>query len=220
MSDSLQKVLSGQRLQIPAKTYNRLMDMLRWWLGQGFGGGAGGVGGGRDLVTIRVENASGHDLEQFDILGLTQADQGAGGVWPKPADNLDAFCEGAVFTGHVPDLTKHVGRFAVVLEPVADGQMCRAAIAGIVPVYVSVQDESDQWADINDGNHTTLLSGTSGAAQLLFKEEGVGDKWCLARLGHCLSLPPGDTDYQVPVWDDVKKRYYPGPVRAMGLPPL
>jgi hypothetical protein len=125
----------------------------------------------------------GRDLEQFDILGLTQTTESASGVWPTPTDNLDAFCEGAVFTGHVPDLTKHEGRFAVVLEPVADGQMCRAAIAGVVPVYVSVQNEDDQWADINDGEYATLLSGASGAAQLLFKEEGVGDKWCLARLG-------------------------------------
>jgi hypothetical protein len=183
MGDYLQKVLPGQAMRMPAETYNRLMDMLRAWMGDSLGGGAGSAFGRRDLVTIRIENASGYDLEQYDILGLTQADQGAGGVWPKPADNLDAFCEGAVFTGHVPDLTKHEGRFAVVLEPVANGQMCRAAIAGVVPVYVSVQDEADQWADINDGEYETLLSGKSGAAQLLFKEEGVGDKWCLARLG-------------------------------------
>jgi hypothetical protein len=90
-----------------------------------------------------------------------------------------------------------------------------AITAGVVPAYVAVQDADDWWADVNDGEHATLASGRSGAAQILYKSAGgTGLMWCLVRLGST-GLPDGNADYQVPVWDNTKKGYYAGPVRAI-----
>jgi hypothetical protein len=163
---------------MPAETYNRLMDMLRWWFSSGMGGGAGDAVNSRDLVTIRIENASDTDLDQFGILGISGS-----AVFPTRSENEGEFNTGPLFSGELPDVESHRGRFAVVLEPVANGQMCRAAIAGVVPVYVKVQDADDWWADVDDGEHATLASGKSGAAQLLYRPGSSGSVWCLARLG-------------------------------------
>ena len=212
MGDFLKKAQTGQPLDIPAGAYNAFVDAARDYQSRRGNRAGGPIAGDLGGVEVLVENTSGHDLEAFDILGIGDAIDGA---WPTPDDNLAAFCEAPVLKGELP-AAGHAGRFVVVLVPLAKDAIGPAAVAGVVPVYVNVQDADDWWADVEAGEHTTLLSGISGTAQLLYKSDsGTGPMWCLARLGHCRSLPDGDADYQVPVWDNTLKGYYPGPCRAM-----
>jgi hypothetical protein len=219
---SLEHVQPGQKLRIPAADYNACLDAARD-LRARRAGQPGRLSGDHrtDRGLILVRNDSGEDLEAFDILGLGAATTD---VWPTPDDNESAFKYGSpFFLGKLPALADHVGRFCVVLGAMAksgDGHSAigPAAIAGVVPVHVNVLSADDWWADVDDGEHLTLRSGPSGSAQLLYKSAaGTGCMWCLARLGQ--GLPPGSIDYQTLVWDNVTKRYYAGPLRAMDIPP-
>jgi hypothetical protein len=211
MSDSLRKVRAGQKFRFPAAAYNLMVDAAQDLLSHRQDQGSNPSNPGGMGVVIRIKNTTGEDLERYDILGIDDVAYG-------PDDNEQTFLHSPTFLGVVPTLADHVGRFAVVLTPLADGKIGRAAIAGVVPVYVNVLSADDWWADIDDGEHWTLRSGPSGSAQLLYKSAaGTGGMWCLARLG--CGLPPGDTDYQTLVWDNMTKRYYPGPLRSMDIPP-
>jgi hypothetical protein len=216
MPESLKHVQAGELLRIAAGDYNAFVDAAR--ANRARQGGRGGPGtpgpGGPDSTIVLVRNDTGEDLDRFDVVGLSLT---IGGVWPTPDDNEDGFLSGGTFfLGELPDVAKHVGRFAVLTAALPKDAIGPAQIAGITPAWVNVQDADDWYADIDDGEHETLRSGPSGSAQLLYKSAaGTGIMWCLARLGHCAGLPPGTADYQVPVWDDVLKAWVPGPVRAM-----
>jgi hypothetical protein len=213
----LQKVIPGQPLRVPAPDYNAFIDAaLDYQRRQSGTRRPGDHATARDRGIILVQNDTGADLEQYDVVGLGQT---TGGVWPTPDDNEAEFLAGGnCFSGQLPTVA-HRGRFAIVLGAMAgtEGQHAigPALLAGVVPAYVAVQDSGDWWADVNDGEHATLASGRSGAAQILYKSAGgTGLMWCLVRLGST-GLPDGNADYQVPVWDNTKKGYYAGPVRAM-----
>jgi hypothetical protein len=211
----LEHVQPGQPLRIPAPDWNAMTDAARADRARR-ASLSGRLPGERrtDSTVILVRNDSGADLLQYDVLGLGK---GTADVLPTPDDNEDAFLNGSpFFLGALPDEDVHAGRFCIILGALPKGRIGPAAIAGVVPIYVNVQDADDWWADVDDGEHETLASGTSGTAQLLYKAAGgTGNMWCMARLGHCRSIPDGTADYQVPVWDNTLKRYYPGPCRAM-----
>ncbi len=78
---------------------------------------------------------------------------------------------------------EHVGRFVILAEPLADGEIGRAFAHGVCPVKINVEDESHTFADIEDAQTHYLKSGTSGAAQILWAESGTGEVWAIVRLG-------------------------------------
>ena len=54
---------------------------------------------------------------------------------------------------------------------------------------IDVQDEEDEYADVADAEAGRLKSGLRGAAQILWKESGTGEKWAVVRVG---PSPPFD----------------------------
>jgi hypothetical protein len=64
-----------------------------------------------------------------------------------------------------------------------DGKFGMAALTGVFAAKLNVQAESDEYADVEDGVMSRLKTGTSGAAQVLWKESGTGEKWGVVRLG-------------------------------------
>jgi hypothetical protein len=86
------------------------------------------------------------------------------------------------FKGISPTVADHLGRFAVLLEPVKQGDIGPACVAGVCIVHVDVQDEDHEYADIADGRYR-LATSDSGTARILWKEGGTGTKWAVVRLG-------------------------------------
>jgi len=165
-------------MRMPAETYNRLMDMLRAWMGDSLGGG-GGDGLSVRQPTILVRNDTGEDQPQFAVLGLN-------GLIFAPTDNLDEFRCRQCHAGIKSTLAVHWGGwFCVLAEPIRDGDIGRAFVDGITPVKLNVIDEDAHWfADVDDDDVVdTLRTCQDGSAQILMKEEGTGEKWGIVRLG-------------------------------------
>jgi hypothetical protein len=172
--DALKKVKSGDRLAIPAATFNTFIDAANDFRRRQQDGG-GGPAADRPREHILVRNDSGEDLDRFGILG---------GDAPVilPADNLDEFKNRVVLSGVTPT-ADHAGRFAVLQEPLADGAIGRACVCGVSPVQVDVIDENHGFAEVEEGETGSLQSAESGSATLLYKESGTGLKWAVVQLG-------------------------------------
>ncbi len=174
MGDHLRKVRSGERLRIPAETFNSFIDSARDLKErrQRQGQASRGEAARHDVVLIR--NDSGTDRERFEILGVDSPIYG-------PTDNEEEFKNRPSLVGVTPTVADHKGKFVVLLEPVAYGELGRALVVGATPVTVDVTDEAHTFADVADGVATHLASGSEGTAAILWKEAGTGAVWALVR---------------------------------------
>ena len=186
MSDHMKKVKSGDRLSIPAETFNTFIDAARDHRTRQQNRGQAARPSNRSTGTILVKNASGADRDRFDVLGVDAP------IF-TPTDNEDSFKNQVALKGVTPSEDNHEGRFVILQEPVRTGDIGRAVVAGVTPVVVNVSDTEHGFADIADGVAGKLVSAESGGAQILWAELGTGDKWAVVRLS-----PPG-TDEKVKV---------------------
>jgi len=175
MGDHLKKVQAGQPLEIPAGTFNTFIDTARAHLARQRSTQTGTDRSARDPDVVLVRNDSGYDLARFEVLGVSD-------VVISPADNLDEFKNGIVLTGTTPSLANHFGRFVVLLEPLAAGQIGRACASGMCQVRINVVDEADQYADVRDGSRATLESTDRGASYIYWRQSGTGEKWAVVKL--------------------------------------
>lgn len=174
MGDHLRKVRSGERLVIPAETFNSFVDAARDIKERRQRQGGSLRQDRPENGVLPVRNDSGYDRERFEVLGVDSVIYG-------PADNLDEFKNRPSLVGFTPTAADHQGRFVILLEPVANGEVARARAAGVTPVKVDVSDEAHAFADVADGVCTHLASGSEGVAAILWKEAGTGVVWALAR---------------------------------------
>ena len=176
MGDHLKRVKSGDPLVIPASTFNLFIDAA-----QAHQAGQRAVGGEgiRSLTragTVQVQNDSGADVGRFGVLGID-------GPVIGPDDNLVEFQGRLTLSGVTPVAGMHDGRFVILLDPLGAGRIGRACASGLTVARVDVSDVSHGYADIDDGDASHLASGDSGAAAILWKEAGTGEKWAVVKLG-------------------------------------
>jgi len=179
------RVRTGQRLDIPAGDWNAAMDAAADLRTRQMAFRAGSDPAWLQSGVVRVRNDSGADRSAFDVLGVS-------GVIVEPADNLAEFQRrGRVcLTGVVPAKADHVGKFVVLIEPLADGAIGKAVAAGVVQCQVDVQSEGDQYAEVADGSYT-LASGDGGTARILSVQSGTGVKWAVVRIGNATAGESG-----------------------------
>jgi hypothetical protein len=118
-------------------------------------------------------------LDRFSVLGID-------GVIISPDDNLDQFKSRIALTGVTPT-ADHVGKFAVLLESAADGQLVRAAIDGLTVCKVEATAPApgsvDRFADIEASTTDHLVAKATGAARIIWRQAGTGATWAVVRLG-------------------------------------
>jgi len=129
---------------------------------------------------VHVKNASGADRARFAVLGIDSP------IF-SPSEAADNFANQVALVGVTPT-ADHAGKFVVLLEPIADGEIGQAVVSGVTPVKVNVTDEAHTRADVQAGQAGYLASGDSGSALILWKEAGTGEKWALVNLG----MPSGE----------------------------
>ena len=128
---------------------------------------------------ILVYNNSGYDINRYGILAIE-------GVKILPdTQGLAEFQRKPVLSGILPNWSgQSDGKFVICLEPIGNGKIGVAAIAGVTVAQVYVETESDVCADVFGSGMQTLRSCHSGACQILYKESGVGNlKWAIVRFG-------------------------------------
>ncbi len=167
----------GQPLRLSVGDWNAMLDMVRneqtRKLGQG-GGGSVGVPG-RPTTVVLVSNATGSDAGQGYCLAITDALLDPAGA---PLDWLAR----PLLDGDTP--AANDDPFVVLLEPIADGAVGRAAIAGLAISQVDVTDTGHGYAAPTPADATKLTSAANGPARILWKESGsTGTQACVLLLG-------------------------------------
>jgi hypothetical protein len=185
---ALRRQTAGQAFDPSASTWNAFCAATEEVIASQMDAGSGRNSSRKSSqnTVIWIRNDSGDDLDQFNILGLETP-------LVTPDDNLDEFKGHPALSGDTPDKDKHIGKFAILLEPIPAGEFGRACISGlcVVQIEVSSNEEWYDYADIKDDEATKLKGAPHGAAQVLWKETGTGTKWALVRMG----TPQGQTCY-------------------------
>ncbi|MCC6906856.1 MAG: hypothetical protein IT430_02855 [Phycisphaerales bacterium] len=161
--DSLRKVKSGDPLRIPAGAYNAFVDAAVDLRRRQHEESREPQRLRRDNDVILVLNSTGSTVNRFGVLAITDP-------IIAPTDALEL--ERVAFTGVVP-AAEHAGKFAILLETAAPGAIVRAAMGGVVPVKIGMASSDDEFADVSPGLTDRLLSGDSGAAQILWVESSI-----------------------------------------------
>lgn len=170
----MQKVTSGQPLKIRAETFNSMIDAANYVKNIRTGNSVNFQKTNSGLILIR--NDSGADVAIRRVLGL-------GDTVADPTAAEDQFCEYIAFEGDLPDIDLHVGKWALLLDPIADGEYGRAAVSGEHQVKINVTDANHTHVEIGDGT-TLLQSGYTGSGKILWKESGTGEKWAVIQIGY------------------------------------
>ncbi len=172
MSD-FKRVQSGQKLVIPAVTWNSVMEATEAYFRRG-----------RDLDrprpplgsgTVLVYNDCGEALNEFSALSID-------GPVIDPGDNADAFASRVAVIGSQAVTGFHPGGLVVLQEPVPAGGLGRAIIAGSTLALVNVTSTAHRFATLAVGSYS-LASADSGPVQILWAP-GAGEAICLVRIGN------------------------------------
>jgi len=172
--DDLRKVQSGQKLEIPAATFNTFIDAARDYKQRQRDQSSKTQPYYPDSGIVLVANESGGDRNRFDVLGLAEP-------IIRPEDNLAEFKRRPTFRGVTPTAA-HRGCFVVLSEPLATGAIGRATVSGVCPARLYVADSSHTYADIEVLESGWLRSSASGSAHVLWKDP-LSD-WALVRLSN------------------------------------
>jgi hypothetical protein len=175
----LQKVQSGDDLVIPASTYNAFIDAARGYQAGPMQRAGNYQSGQSSTDIIYIKNTCGAARARFEILAL-----GAPLFLPTVAP--DEFKNRIVLSGIAPTSSTPPGRFAVLLEPLAINAIGRAQVSGVCPAYVNFAADTDSFANVATGAYN-MAGGSSGAAEVLWKETGTGLKWAIVRLGNTVA---------------------------------
>jgi hypothetical protein len=178
MAGSLQRFVGGEPLRLNATTMNAWTEAAEANR-QNNGRLSVNNKGVYDPARIQIRNESGDARERFEILAINPDN----GVVLDPTDNLDAFQNQPVFIGHTP-IEGDKGRFVVLTEPLAAGDIGKSIALGVIVVKVDVINPAHEYAEITPGE-TGFLTSTpdGGSARILYVEPGTGENWAVVRIG-------------------------------------
>lgn len=183
MNDPFRKVRPGDKFGIPAPVWNAGLDAAQRHQRSRHDATVEPGTQRRSADIVRIRNGTDVDLGRGSVLGI------AGPIF-GPDANEDAFLREVAFRGVTPT-ADHAGRFVVLLEPAAPGQVVRGYAAGSCSVVVNVVDEADDRCDVDAGETGRLTSSTTGSAQIVWKESGTGEKNAIIRFGSTCCTAPG-----------------------------
>ncbi len=172
--DKFKKTAAGRPLEIPAATWNAMVDAARSHVEQQHDQSAPTDGLFRQGDIVKVRNQSGQSLDRFAVLGIDSPAI-------DPQENQREF-KNHVALNAVTPTAQHRGRFVVLLEPLAGGRIGKAWLSGVCPARINVLEDWHSHADIQEGDSSSLTSHPAGSAQILWKEPGTGLKWAVVRL--------------------------------------
>lgn len=171
-----QKVRAGETWQPSASDHNAFVGAWQYVQRMLRSGGArvGRNAWGTGIVSMR--NSSGADRDRFDVLGIDAPTI-------TPSDNLAQF-QGQICLDGVTPTLGHMGRFAVLLEPVKAGRITPwAMVAGVTVAKVNFRPAGDhQFCEAAGGEAGALETLAGGSARLLWPTTGSGVEWSVIRL--------------------------------------
>jgi hypothetical protein len=172
--DPRQHVNPGEPIRLAASQINGLNRLLN--VNAGFGYPAA-VEQPTPYTWVMAKNNTGSKIERWGVLAITGMD-----ITPGSSTNATGqFEQLPVVTGGTPSATTTA--WCVAVEPIAAGQIGRAAVGGVVQCKVEVTSADDKFVACK-ASTAELKTGTTGEGMILYKEGGTGsNKWALVRLG-------------------------------------
>ena len=159
----LSNVGPGDLIPLDMTTINAWNGAGREYLRGRGGFSAPAIPGGPTVpqVLVLVQNSTGGDLAEWSVVALT-------GTPPvSRVDSPHEVRQMPVLDGSTPAAATDA--FAVLIEPIQNGKVGRAAVLGVVPVSVHVNDAGHGYA--TPGTTTDALeSAASGPAKIIWKE--------------------------------------------------
>jgi hypothetical protein len=164
--DNEKKAFRGKRLQIPAATWNKVIDAAKAHTRQKGREGQGGED--TDTLvpgnTVLVSNPLSQDFPAaYSVIGLGDPILTAEASPVNLSDRL-------AFTGIYP---KADAPFGIFQEPVGEDEIGKAVVAGVSICYVLMTNADDEWASAIDDTPTHLASSAVGGfARILWHDAG------------------------------------------------
>ncbi len=178
MGDDLRKVRPGDPLRIPARAYNAFVDAAREVTRRQQDRFSGELrDGGRQHGVVPVRNDTGSDLARYRVMAID------GPLYPPTDEGPEkTFQNRMALKGKRPDEETPAGRFVVAREPIIAGAIGLCVVHGVTPVRVLVEDDEHAFADLAP-DEDVLVSSGSGGTVILWREEGIGEKWAVVEIG-------------------------------------
>ena len=174
----MEKVRQGETVKIKAATWNAFVDAANYVKEVRQNQGARGVASGLDVGIVRIKNGESAQHDRFSALAIT-------GVCVTAAANEDEFTScPPVFEGLKMTAEREGKPYAILLEPIAAGEIGRAMVLGVTPAKVTIKASDDDYAVPKAGSAKgELESSSTGTARILWKAGGSGEQWCVLQLG-------------------------------------
>ena len=190
----MEKVKSGDTVVIKASTWNAFIDAANFTKEQRQNQLGKGLKSGLATGIVLVKNAEGEQRDRFTALVLND-------IAIPPNVNEDEFVScPPVFIGQKMTEEREGKPYAILLQPLAAGEIGRAMVLGITPAQVTIQDADDQYAVPTPGSSTgALQSDATGVARIIWKAGGSGSQWCILQLGGAGSGAGGEKAFMCKV---------------------
>ena len=174
----MEKVKAGDKVVIRASTWNAFIDAANWTKEQRQNQYGKGLRSGVGTGIVLMKNGESEPRDRFTALVLSD-------IAIPPNVNEDEFVSCApVFVGQKMTEEREGKPYAILLQPLAAGEIGRAMVLGITPAKVTIQDADDEYAVPTPGSSTgALQSDATGVARIIWKAGGAGSQWCLLQLG-------------------------------------
>lgn len=187
------KVREGDRLNIPAATYNAFVDAAQYVASQR-GGKSPTSPDTYSFDKILIRNDSGADIERFRALAIRNP-------LTLPTDNLDDFKNRVVMSANTPAYGDE-NRWGITLEPIANGQLGEAVLSGVTIAWINLTTAGDKSVEMVAGSNV-IKGGQVGLGTILWVAGGVGAatatgaQWAVIRIGDGNNLfPTGQYQFQ------------------------
>lgn len=174
----MEKVRSGEAVNIKAATWNSFVDAANWVKEAKQNSVARGVSAGLDVGIVRIKNSESTLYPRFSALVIT-------GVCVSAETNEEEFTScPPVFEGLKMTADREGKPYAILLEPIEAGEIGRAMILGVTPAKVTINSSDDGYAVPKAGSSEGALeSSATGTARILWRAGGGGEQWCVLQLG-------------------------------------
>ena len=182
------RVNPGDSLSIPASLHNATIETVEAYLRhKGISTRGTRTAQAPHQATIWIKNNTGSDLDTAQVLGLDGPL-----IDDDPVGDLDGFLfNEIIFNGITPAEDTHEGKFAVLINPLTNGQIGRAVVQGVVRVQIDIDnDDYTEWCDITGGDYSYLTCGETGSARVLWREGDSAPvtEWAIVLVGAATSV--------------------------------
>lgn len=166
------KASSGQRMQIRAAAWNRMVDAADWWHEQQrLAGGVGSANLAGSVSSVKVQNDTAASRRRGEVMELSTS-----GLLSD-----DEYQPGKLwFRGQEPEAQGLP--FGVLRDPLGTSAIGDLQLIGVCLALVDVQDQSHGFARLVDGSHV-LESAAAGQVSIIWKPSGTGEQTCAVLLG-------------------------------------